>query len=276
MALEHPVLLRWTKLAPETESVAILTLNRPRSCNAFDASMVDQLCDCLSQIERTRGCRALVLTGAGKHFCSGADLAWMKKAAEFTSEENVSDARRFLRLFEQLYRISLPTLAVVRGAACAGAIGLVACCDIVIADKSSQFCLSESRLGLLPAVVMPYICRRIATGQLFRHGLTGRPFSSDEALRWGLVDLVTEPSNLEACLQSELSAILAAGPVAQKAFKSLHRRILDEGMQQGDYTVEAIAKARASSEGQAGMKAFFEKTAPPWSAELPKNTSLLD
>jgi len=166
--------------------------------------------------------------------------------------------------------LPIPTIAAIKGAVYGGGIGLVACCDFAIAHSSAQFCLSEARLGLIPAVIFPYLGRKMKPGQLRRLSLSAKIFSAEEALQYGLIEVLAGET-FDAVLRSEINNILSCGPDAQKSLKQLYSTLRQSNFKQSDITQEAIAEARTSPEGQAGLTAFFEKTTPPWLTTLPHN-----
>lgn len=246
----------------------ILILDRPEVANAFSGAMLDAITEKIHQANRDPSLRFLMIAGRGKHFCAGADLAWMQESAKLSHQENLADAARLTSMFEAVANFPKPTLALVRGAAYGGAVGLVACCDIVIATDNSRFCLSEAKLGLIPAVIMPYLSRRFAPGALRRAALTSRILDANEACTVGLVDVVVEGADLDEAIRAEISHIVQAGPLAQSAAKNLLDQVREQSGRQGDYTAQAIASARTGSEGQAGLKAFFAKTPSPWTITI--------
>jgi len=254
---------------PGSGDIAVLWLARPDVANALSGAMIQELSAHFETVAGRPSCRALVLGGEGKHFCAGADLGWMKASAELTYEENIADAKKLAAMLEALSALPIPTIAVLHGAVYGGAVGLAACCDIVLAERTTRFCLSEAKIGLLPAIILPYLARRMTWGPLRRHGLSGRVFSADEAAAFGLVDVVGESQDMDPVLHTELAAILSCSPDSQAHFKSLMRETLEKSFAQGDYTAEAIARARVSKAGQAGLAAFFAKQPAPWAADLP-------
>ncbi|MCX6124494.1 MAG: enoyl-CoA hydratase-related protein, partial [Proteobacteria bacterium] len=169
-----------------TDSLAILILNRPSHANSFSAQMMEEITFHLETVGRREDCRCLLITGAGKHVSGGADLSWMQASAKLSYNENIKDAARLTSMFESVYHLQMPTVAAIRGAVYGGALGLIACCDFAVAHDQARFCLSEAKLGLLPAVIMPYLARKMRLGQLRRHSLTGRIFSALEAQQFGL------------------------------------------------------------------------------------------
>ena len=257
----------WTTLTLDdsgTSKAGVLVLDRPDAANAFSGSMLDAITETIRNAVLDSSLRCLIITGRGKHFCAGADLAWMQESAKLSHQENLADAERLTNMFEAIANFPKPTIALVRGAAYGGAVGLVACCDIVIATTTSRFCLSEAKLGLIPAVIMPYLARRLAPGPLRRAALTSRIFEAQEAQTAGLVDVVVEERDLDDAIRTEITHVVQAGPIAQSAAKKLLDQVREQSGRQGDYTAQAIASARTGSEGQAGLKAFFAKSPSPW------------
>lgn len=255
------------------DSVGILSLNQPESANALSALMMEEITKTLGDVQLRKDIRALIVTGSGKHFCAGADLNWMKSAATLNHSENLTDAGKLTKMFEALTNLRIPTLAVVRGAAYGGAVGLVACCDVVIASDRANFCLSEAKLGLAPAVIMPYLARRMLPGSLRRYALSAKVFSGQEAQHCGLVDVTATEDTLEKVIRDELNNLLACGPTAQMAIKALLDEVRSRAAVQGPYTSEIIAALRTGQEGQAGLSAFFDKKIAPWAQKLPENWS---
>ncbi len=257
----------WTTLNLDQSGKAkagVLILDRSDAANAFSGEMLDAISEIVRKAGQDDSLRCLVIAGRGKHFSAGADLGWMQESAKLSREENLADAARLTKMFEAIADFPRPTIAVVRGAAYGGAVGLIACCDIVIATDNSRYCLSEAKLGLIPAVIMPYLSRRFSPGALRRAALTARVFDAGDARAAGLVDVVVEAGNLDDALHNEIAQIVQAGPDAQRAAKLLLNQVRENSGRQGDYTAQAIASARTGSEGQAGLRAFFAKTPPPW------------
>ncbi len=250
------------------DRIAVLALNRPEAANAFDAAVIRELVGHLKELAAMKTVRAVVVRGKGKHFSAGADLNWMKASAQLTYQENVQDARGLTALFEALANLPQPTIAAVNGSAFGGAVGLTACCDIAIAADTARFSLSEVKLGLMPAVIVPYLMRKMTPGGLRRHGLTGRPFSAAEAREMGLVERVVPEAGLAAAVRDELDLLLQGSAEAQAKLKTLLDQTQSDGMRQNPRTAEAIAGVRTGQAGQAGLSAFFEKKAPPWACKL--------
>ena len=247
--------------------VATLTLNRPDQANAFSGQMMDEITAHIKAVKSQSDIRVLILTGAGKHFSAGADLHWMQASARLSYDENLRDAGRLRSMFEEIVSLGIPKVAALSGASYGGAVGLVACCDFAIATENAKFCLSEAKLGLLPAVIAPYLLRKMRPGQLRRLALTGKVFDASEARDFGLVEVVT--NDLETSVKAEVNALLTCGPDAQRSINSLFETLRANHNAQCDETVQAISRARTGAEGQAGLGSFFGKSAPPWTRVIP-------
>jgi len=254
--------------------VAVVAISREEAANSFNGDVILGLTKAFLEVAQTPQVRALVLKGKGKHFSAGADLSWMKDAAKLSYEENLTDAGNLTQMFEALYRLKIPTIALLHGSVFGGAVGLAACCDIVLAETHTKFCLSEVKLGLLPAVIYPYLAHRIHRGALRRLSVTAKVFSAEEALSFGLVDRVFDSETRARFLIEELNLILAAGPQAVTLLKTLHQTLEKNNFMQCDETAKAISQARTSSEGQAGLASFFAKQQSPWAIKFPEEWDL--
>ncbi len=251
------------------DCVAYVTLARPDVSNAMDGEMIAELTAAFGQVQVLGlSCRALVLRGEGKNFCAGADLEWMKRSKDLSLEENRQEAQALSRLFHSLYELEAPTIAVVHGAAYGGAVGLAACCDYVVAEEKARFCLSEVKVGLVAAVILPFLHLKIHPGYLRRFVLGATVFDAEEGRHAGLVQVVDYDGDLEKVWKAELNAVLAGEPHVQRAFKKNHRQLLERDAawwkEQSRIGVETIAAARVSPTGQEGIAAFFEKRKPEW------------
>lgn len=242
--------------------IAHLTLNRPEQANAFSAQMMEEITQHAIHLSTLNDLRIVILSGSGKHFSAGADLAWMKQSAELSYEQNIEDAAKLRKMFESLVAIDCPKIAVVRGAVYGGALGLIACCDFAIADETSKFCLSEAKLGLVPAVIAPYLLRKMNPGQLRRMALTSRAFDVNDAKQFGLIEIISP--DLGDSLYEEVKSLLSCGPEAQRSINRLFDSLRLKNYAQCDDTVQTIAKARSGQEGQEGLKSFFAKNAAAW------------
>lgn len=259
----------FSRLAVDSRGVARLTLDRPKVHNAFDDALIKELNAHLerlhAQAERDE-VRLVVLASGGKHFSAGADLNWMKRIVDYGFDDNLADSRELARLMQQLDELPCPTLCRVQGAAYGGAVGLAACCDVVIASDKATFCLSEVRVGLSPAVISPYVQRAIGPRQMRRYALTAEVIDATTAQALGLVHEVVGAESLDAETDQTIDRLLAASPQAQRATKALLARIARDP--DSDATREAtcrtISELRVSREGQEGLAAFFDKRPPTW------------
>ncbi|MCU0759981.1 MAG: enoyl-CoA hydratase-related protein [Steroidobacteraceae bacterium] len=246
--------------------VARLWLDRPQRRNAFDDTLVASLSAAIEELARDPAVRVLVLGGRGTAFCAGADLGWMAAQGAASPEANREDALRLARLFEVLDACPRPTVARVHGACFGGGLGLVAACDVALATLEARFCLSEARIGLLPATIGPYVLRAIGHRAASRYMLTAEPFDGREAARLGLVHEAVEPSQLDAAVARVVAALLACAPGAQAGVKRLLREFAGRPLD-GALLADAaarIAAARASDEGREGLAAMLEKRPPRW------------
>lgn len=247
--------------------VAWLRLHRPDLHNAFDADLIDTLTAALVAISEDASIRVVVLEGAGPSFSAGADLNWMRGMAAATEAENRADALALARLMRTLDELQRPTIARVHGAAFGGGVGLIACCDIAIGVPEAKFGLTESKLGLLPAVISPYVIAAIGARQARRWFATAEIFDAAEALRIGLLHAVVPANELDAAVQRQIDLLLKAGPYASSHAKTLVRRVdgeTDRNRVDQD-NADLIARLRVSREGQEGLSAFLDKRKPGWS-----------
>jgi methylglutaconyl-CoA hydratase len=246
--------------------VARLRLNRPALHNAFDDALVARLTQALEAAGSDPAIRVVVLEGEGASFSAGADLNWMRGMAAAGEAENRADALALARLMRVLDELPKPTIARVQGAAFGGGVGLVACCDIAIGSGEAKFGLTESRLGLLPAVISPYVIAAIGARQARRWFATAEIFDAVEARRIGLLHEVVAPDALDDAVQRQLDVLRKAGPHAAAAAKSLVRRVAAGGDTQAIDAANAdlIAALRVSAEGQEGLAAFLDKRKPGW------------
>ncbi|GAB3048811.1 enoyl-CoA hydratase-related protein [Stenotrophomonas tumulicola] len=246
--------------------ILTLRLNRPTLHNAFDAALIAALTVALDEAGRDPALRAVVLAGAGASFSAGADLQWMRGMAAASEADNRTDALALARLMRTLDELPKPTIARVHGAAFGGGVGLVACCDIALAADSARFGLTESRLGLLPAVISPYVVEAIGARQARRWFATGEHFDAATALRIGLLHDVVADDQLDAAVARQLDLLGKAGPIAaasardlvRQAARSSDRDALDAA------NADLIARLRVSAEGQEGLGAFLAKRPPAW------------
>ena len=248
-------------------AVARVTLNRPDVRNAFNDGVIAELTEAFERLGARDELRAIVLAADGKAFCAGADLNWMKAMAGYSWDQNRDDAGRLARMLWTIYRCPVPVIARVQGDVYAGGVGLVACADIVVSLDSAGYCLSEAKLGLLPATIGPYVVKAIGERQARRYFTTAERFDAATAQRLGLVhELAGSSEQLDATVDALAAALCANGPMAVRACKrlalDLGDRELDEALR--DDTARRIADIRASAEGKAGVQSFLSKTPAPW------------
>lgn len=254
------------QLEKDHRGVATLWLNRPDKNNAFNAATIAELIRALDQVSDDAEVRLLVLRGRGRHFCGGADLAWMQEAVQLDYQGNLADAQQLAELLNNLHLLKKPTLAVVQGAAFGGGVGLVACCDMALGSEQAQFCLSEVRIGLIPATIGPFVTKAIGQRAATRYALTAERFDGARARELGLLDECYAADELEEKVEAWVANLLNNSPAALVACKALFQEIgsgeLSPNLRR--YTEAAIARIRISSEGQEGLHAFLEKRKPAW------------
>jgi methylglutaconyl-CoA hydratase len=248
--------------------VATITLNRPEVRNAFNDEVIAELAGAIVQYGARPEVRCIVLAGKGPAFCAGADLNWMKRMASYTYEQNMDDARALANMLRALYRCPKPTIARVQGDTYAGGMGLVAACDIAVSVDTANYCLSEVKLGLIPATISPYVIRAMGARAAHRYFLTAERFSAAEAHRIGLVHEVVKADQLDAKVNEIAEALVAAGPQAVKACKSLVQDVAEREIDPVlvERTVKGIADIRVSEEGREGIQSFLGKRKPSWTA----------
>jgi methylglutaconyl-CoA hydratase len=248
------------------DGVARLILDRPEIRNAFDDRLIADLTEALQGLGERGDLRALVLTGKGKAFSAGADLNWMQAMAGYSREENFADSQKLGRLMHVLYHLPFTTIAAVNGSALGGGVGLVACSDIAIAVDDAFFALSEARLGLIPAVISPFVIAAIGARQAHRYFQTAERFSAVRACEIGLVHEIVDAEELNMRVELLLKEILANGPQAVRASKALLRDVSGAVINDDllDETARRIAEIRVSDEGQRGLSAFLQKRKPDW------------
>jgi methylglutaconyl-CoA hydratase len=252
--------------------VGLVTMNRPDKHNAFDDVLIRELTEALRSMEAEDGIRVIVLSAAGRSFSAGADLNWMRRMAGFSKDENQRDAMGLGALMRTLAFLRKPTIARVQGAAYGGGVGLVACCDVAIALHSATFCFSEAKLGLIPAVISPYVIAAIGERAARRYFVTAELFEAAEAWRLGLVnELAATEGELDEKVGLIVDAALACGPAAQREAKELIRAVAGRPIHSEliQDTAERIAKIRSSPEGREGVSAFLEKRRPAWAPPEP-------
>ncbi|HYO74989.1 MAG TPA: enoyl-CoA hydratase-related protein [Thermoanaerobaculia bacterium] len=248
-----------------SNGVLTVTLHRPEVHNAFNDELIAEAIDLFSSID-TSASRVVVLKGTGKNFCAGADLNWMSRMVSYTRDENVRDSSLLAKMYALINECPLPVVGRIQGAAIGGGVGLVSVCDIAITTRDSQFGLSEVKLGILPAVISPYVIAKIGQTHARALFLSGERFTSERALRIGLVHRVEESEReLDAAVYETVTQLKTSGPEAVRECKKLIAHVASHQLADAiPYTIDAIATRRVSEEGQQGMQAFLSKQLAPW------------
>ena len=246
--------------------VATVTLNRPDVRNAFNETTIAEITQVFQQLDADSAVRAVVLAANGVAFCAGADLNWMKKMADYTHAENLADAGQLAAMLAAIYRCSKPVVAKVQGDCYAGGMGLVAACDIAMSVDSAHYCLSEVKLGLIPATISPYVIKAMGESAARRYFITAERFSAHEAQRIGFVHEVVSAEALEGKIAEIVKALVSNSPNAVKQAKKLVQDVASREITPTlvAATVEGIAQIRASDEGREGVRSFLEKRKPAW------------
>jgi methylglutaconyl-CoA hydratase len=249
-------------LVDEADGVLTVTLNRPDVHNAFNEELIAEAIDLFGGIGASAA-RAVVLRGTGPNFCAGADLNWMSRMVSYTREENVRDSSQLAKMYALIDECPLPVIGRIQGAAIGGGVGLVAVCDIAIAAGDAKFGLSEVKLGILPAVISPYVIGKIGETHARALFLTGERFDAERALRIGLVHRAVD--DVDAAVAETVALLKTSGPEAVRECKKLIAYVASHDLIDAiPYTIEAIAARRVSEEGQGGMSAFLKKEKAPW------------
>jgi len=246
--------------------VARIMLSRPEVRNAFNDEVIAELTQVFTEVGQRDDVRAVVLAAQGPAFCAGADLNWMRRMADYTREENLADAGALAAMLRAIYECPQPTIARVQGDVYAGGMGLVAACDMAVAVDTAGFCLSEVKLGLIPATISPYVIRAMGARAAHRYFLTAERFSAAEAHRIGFVHEVVAADELDVRVGVLTQALVNAGPAAVKACKRLVRDVAEREINDTliATTVDGIADIRASAEGREGVSSFLQKRKPHW------------
>lgn len=247
--------------------VATVTLSRPEVRNAFNDELIDELTAAFTRLGADPDVRAIVLAAEGKAFCAGADLNWMRRMADYSRDENLADAGRLAGMLRTIHECAKPTIARIQGDVYAGGMGLVAACDMAVTLDSAGFCLSEVRLGLIPATIGPYVIRAMGARAAHRYFLTAERFDAAEAMRIGFVhQVVADEDALDAAVASMTQALADASPHAVSQCKQLLRELAGRTIDSAliERTVAGIADIRASEQGREGVQAFLQKRKPAW------------
>ena len=249
-------------------AIARITLTQPEVRNAFSDEVIADITAAFLEVGARDDVRAVVLAAEGPAFCAGANLNWMRRMADYTRDENLADAAKLAEMLRAIYECPKPTIARVQGDVYAGGMGLVAACDMAVSADTAGFCLSEVKLGLIPATISPYVIRAMGARAAHRYFLTAERFDAAEALRIGFVHAVVAADQLDAKLGELLKALTAASPNAVRACKRLVIDVAEREINAGliAATVEGIATIRASEEGREGVQSFLQKRKPGWLA----------
>jgi methylglutaconyl-CoA hydratase len=250
------------------DRIARITLSRPEVRNAFNDEVILELKAAFESVGARDDVRAVVLAAVGPAFCAGADLNWMRRMADYTREENVADAGQLAAMLKAIYECPKPTIAAVQGDVFAGGMGLVAACDMAVSVRTATYCLSEVKLGLIPATISPYVIRAMGTRASHRYFLTAERFSAEEAHRIGFVHELVDAEVLDAKVNELAQALVSASPAAVKACKRLVQDVAERPIDDAliAATVQGIAEIRASEQGREGVQSFLQKRKPSWLA----------
>lgn len=252
-------------LLDKNEGLTLVTLNRPELHNAFNETMIAELKDLFQELESDSDTRVILMNGAGKSFCAGADLNWMKQMAGYSDKENKADALKLHEMLTAIDQCSKPVVAHVHGAVLGGGTGLVSVCDLAFAHEQTVFGFTEVKLGLIPAVISPFVLRKIGETNAREFFLTGEKFSALVAREMGMVQGVGETDELQIVLQGVIKQLMTSAPGAIAACKKLIRDVMSAKPEEvGEITSQRIAERRASDEGKEGMSSFLEKRKPSW------------
>lgn len=246
--------------------VARITLDNPEKRNAFDDSIIASLTQAFESVGSDAAIRVVVLQAAGKHFSAGADLNWMRAMGKLDAQQNRDDALRLASLMQAIDQCPKPVIARVQGAAFGGALGLICAADMAVAADNARFCLSEVKLGIVPAVISPYVVRALGARQANRYFMTAEVIPADRALSLGIAHEVVPESELDATVDALVDALMSAAPQAQIEARNLIARVSHGPVDQAmlEHTADLIARLRTGDEGQEGLSAFLEKRTPNW------------
>lgn len=248
------------------KDICEVTLARPEVRNAFNTEMIAEITEVFRSLKEHKKCRVVVLRGEGKVFCAGADLSWMQSMANYSFEQNQEDAYKLYEMFESIESLDIPVLCYVHGAVFAGGLGVISACDMIIAEKNTQFCFSETKLGLVPATISAFIKNKVFLGLVKPYMLSAQIFTAQKAFEMGFVhELVESEEDGQKILNSWVRSFQECGPDALRSTKNLLRDVpFLSGNNLKERTTKSIAERRVSTEGQEGLKSFLEKRTPSW------------
>ena len=253
-----------TVLCELKDNIYWLTLNRPQNVNAINLQMVSDLHNILDQVEQDSNARALVITGSGDIFCGGADLQWMLTSMELTKEENYKDALQLAQLLDKLNSLSVTTIAKVNGACMGGGLGIISCCDIVVASTASKYSFTELLLGLIPSTILPYVINVVGIKQAKQLMLTASLMDVEYALRLGFVHQLVDKDNLDTCVNEILDRVFLTAPTSARFLKSLFISKQKLTVEEIELSAKHLADIRSTPEAQQGIQAFLSHKKPAW------------
>ncbi len=264
-AITQPEFLDIQKNGP----ITTVWLNRTQLHNAFNEQFIEELTDTFNDLDQDAHVRAVILAAKGKSFCAGADLQWMKKMIDYSFDENIEDARGLARMLQAVRKCRKPVIGRVQGAAYGGGVGLLACCDMVACVETATFALTEVKLGLLPAVISPFVLEKIGPAHASRYFLTAERFDSNEARRIGLVcEVLGSDGEMDDWIHQSVDLLIANAPGAVSTCKTMIRQVMGADWETAEtITSRLIAERRVSEEGQEGIRAFMEKRPPAWTRD---------
>ena len=256
------------KLKKSKNGVATVTMNRPEVHNAFNAQMISDLTEVYNKLNDDSSIQVIILRAEGKSFSAGADINWMKSMAQATESENKVDSEKLAKLMRTINFNAKATIAVVQGLALGGGVGLICCCDMVVAHEGAKFGLTEAKLGLVPAVISPYVIDAIGTRKARRYFQTAEVFDANQAHNMGIVADVLPSDEVEKWVEKQLDMMSSTGPNAKEISKKLVMSVVGRTLPQqkkiDEYTTQVIAAVRVSAEGQKGLNAFLNKEGVKW------------
>ena len=256
------------KVNTNKQGVSFITMSRPDVHNAFNAEMIQEMTSVFDALDNNPDTQIIVLQSEGKSFSAGADINWMKNMVDATQAENQEDSLKLAALMRSINFCSKSVIAKVQGLALGGGVGLIACCDIVIASKEAKFGLTEAKLGLVPAVISPYVVDAMSARYCRRYFQSAEIFNADKAYEMGLVSEVCLPEQLDELVEQQIKLLLSTGPnarlISKKLVLSVVSRTIPQQKKLDSYTTQVIASVRVSAEGQKGLKSFLEKKKPKW------------
>lgn len=252
-------------LHTQQNQVGQITLNRPEVHNALNDVLIEELTRTFTDLSKDDRVRAILLTGSGPSFCAGGDLNWLKKTADSSQEETVQDAKKLHRMLLSIYRCPKPVLAKIHGAVMGGGVGLVSAVDIAFADPAATFALSEARLGLVPAVISPFVIQKIGASRFREYALTAERLSASQAKEIGLIQYCGTPEEIDRLIEAKITLLKSGGPEALAKVKELTTKVLHTDFEAvEEITAGLLAERRASAEAEEGINAFLKKQKPNW------------